>query len=120
MFMAGSPDRFRCYVVSGGFAFKADYPNLRWGPRIDIPDGPDGSPGTRFVVVIGGFLGEGKPVYLAPALSYTLHAAEAHMFNRVDAERAVAWARDRYPDAMAWIEPIDDMAEFIAMSESTP
>jgi hypothetical protein len=104
VFVAGSaPRQFLAYVMAGSFLYPAQDKGLRWGPRIDVPDAPDGTPGTRYAVAV--WSGDQR-FYLREDGGLTSCREAALFQGRTDADRIVA------ETPFAILEPIDDVDAF--------
>jgi hypothetical protein len=82
------------------------HPDLLWGPRIDVPDAPDGTPGTRYALAT---LTAQTHTYLTDDERWTTVHAKARIFKNRDAARRATFGVDGYD---WWVEPIDDIDEF--------
>jgi hypothetical protein len=113
VFVAGSaPRQFLAYVMAGSFLYPAQDKGLRWGPRIDVPDAPDGTPGTRYAIAIRR---AGSVAYLAERGEPGTRAGAAIFTDRqtaMDTMVAYLAAAAIVPDAVPAIEAIDDIDEF--------
>jgi hypothetical protein len=110
---AGSgTNRHLLYTGRGAILYECEWPGLQWGPRIDVPDAPDGTPGTRYAAAA---LTDQTHTYLTDDGCWTTVHAKARLFHsRSEARSAVfgAGVGDGEEDTDWWIEPIDDIDEF--------
>jgi hypothetical protein len=96
-------NRHLLYTGMGAVLYESEWPGLHWGPRIDVPDAPDGTPGTRYAVAV--WSGDQR-FYLREDGGLTSCREAALFQGRTDADRIVA------ETPFAILEPIDDVDAF--------
>lgn len=112
MLLGPKSRRSTLHFVGGAPTNRDRWPSLLWGPRIEVPDAPDGTPGTRYAVAM---VCDQTITYLAEDGSETIQHPKAEVFmDRRSAEGAMDAYRGRtnMPPCNAWVEAIDDLDEF--------
>lgn len=89
--------------IGGAVAYKREWPSLLWGPRIPIPDAPNGLPGTRYV--LGRSDGDGM-VWRTSGGTWSRDRVEAMIFD--DPIYAEGLTRIGYDDRVVAIDCVDE------------